>query len=68
MDKLLHCPCELSRECGTMIQESKLHEVLYSHKFHEFIHSKDGLNYLLSNFDGKTEIVAAINHAYQDLK
>lgn len=41
---------------------------MYNSRFHAFIHSKKGLEYLLSNFGGKTEIVSAIKDAYIKLK
>ena len=68
MGKLLHCPCVNEKYCGTMIQSTKLHRVMYDSAFHKFIHSKKGLDYLLSNFGGKIEIVSAIKDAYIKLK
>ena len=41
---------------------------MYNSRFHDFIHSKKGLEHLLSNYDGKTEIVSAIKDAYIKLK
>ena len=66
--KLLHCPCVNEKYCGTMIQSTKLHRVMYDSAFHKFIHSKKGLDHLLENFTGKTEIVSAIHQAYEDLR
>lgn len=66
--KLLHCPCENEKYCGTMIQSTKLHRLMYNTRFHDFIHSKKGLEYLISHFDSKTEIVAAIKDTYYKLK
>ena len=66
--KLLHCPCSVAKYCGTAIQSTRLHRSIYNQKFHEFIHSKKGLDYLLSNYDGKTETVDAIHKTYKDLR
>ena len=66
--KLLHCPCENEKFCGTMVSSIKLHRTMYNSRFHDFIHSKEGLDYLLSNFGGKTEIVSAIKDTYIKLK
>ena len=66
--KLLNCPCENAKYCGTMIGSIKLHRVMYNSRFRDFIHSKKGLEYLLSHYDGKTELVAAINDTYKQLK
>ena len=66
--KLLHCPCVNAKYCGTMIQSTRLHRVMYDSAFHEFIHSKKGLDHLLSNYDSKTGVVDAINMAYKDLR
>lgn len=41
---------------------------MYNSRFRDFIHSKKGLEYLLSHYDGKTELVAAINDTYKQLK
>ena len=41
---------------------------MYNSRFHAFIHSKKGLEYLLSHYDGKTELVAAISDAYEQLR
>ena len=66
--KLLHCPCENEKYCGTMVQSTKLHRTMYNSRFIDFIHSRKGLEYLLSHFDGKTEVVEAINTTYYKLK
>ena len=66
--KLLNCPCENVKYCGTMVGSIKLHRTMYNSRFHDFIHGKEGLEYLLSNYDGKTEIVSAIKNAYVKLK
>ena len=66
--KLLHCPCENAKYCGTMIGSMKLHRIMYDSAFHEFIHSRKGLIYLLSHYDGKTEVVDNIHDAYNQLK
>ena len=66
--KLLHCPCENEKYCGTMVQSTKLHRTMYNNRFRDFIHSRKGLEYLLSHFDGKTEVVEAINTTYYKLK
>ena len=66
--KLLHCPCENEKYCDTMIGSIKLHRLMYNSRFRDFIHSKKGLEHLLSNYDGKTEIVSAIKDAYIKLK
>ena len=67
-EKLLHCPCENVEYCGTMIQSIKLHRMMYNSRFRDFIHSRKGLEYLLSHFDGKTEVVEAIKDTYIKLK
>jgi hypothetical protein len=41
---------------------------MYNSRFHAFIHSKKGLEYLLSHYDGKTEVVDNIHDAYNQLK
>ena len=41
---------------------------MYNSRFHAFIHSKKGLEYLLSHYDGKTELVLAIKDGYIKLK
>ena len=66
--KLLHCPCENEKYCGTMVSSIKLHRTMYNSRFHDFIHSKKGLEYLLSHYDGKTTLVEAMHKAYNDLK
>ena len=66
--KLLHCPCVNEKYCGTMIQSTKLHRVMYDSAFHKFIHSKKGLDYLIETFDSKTNVVEAIHKAYKDLR
>ena len=66
--KLLHCPCVNEKYCGTMIQSTKLHRVMYDSAFHKFIHSKKGLNHLIETFDGKTSVVKAIHQTYEDLR
>ena len=66
--KLLHCPCENEKYCGTMIQSIKLHRVMYDSAFHKFIHSKEGLDHLIGTFDSKTNVVEAIHQAYEDLR
>lgn len=66
--KLLNCPCENAKYCGTMVGSIKLHRLMYNSIFRDFIHSKKGLEHLLSNYDGKTEIVSAIKDAYIKLK
>lgn len=66
--KLLHCPCENEKYCGTVVQSTKLHRTMYNSRFRDFIHSRKGLEYLLSHFGGKTEVVEAINTTYYKLK
>ena len=68
MKKLLRCPCENAKYCGTMIGSIKLHRLMYNNRFRDFIHSKKGLEYLLSHYDSKTELVTAINDTYKQLK
>ena len=68
MGKLLHCPCELSKECGTMIGSIKLHRLMYNAAFMKFIHSSKGLRYLLEHYDGKADLVESIHDAYEKLK
>ena len=68
MGKLLHCPCELSKECGTMIGSIKLHILMYNAAFKKFIHSPKGLRYLLEHYDGKADLVESIHDAYEKLK
>lgn len=68
MEKLLRCPCENEKFCGTSVGSIKLHRVMYNSRFHAFIHSKEGLEYLLSHYDGKTEVVDNIHDAYNQLK
>ena len=65
--KLLNCPCENAKYCGTMVGSIKLHRTMYNSRFRDFIHSKKGLEYLLSHYDGKTGVVTAINIAYAKL-
>ena len=66
--KLLNCPCENAKYCGTMIGSMKLHRIMYDSAFHEFIHSRKGLMYLLSHYDGKAGIVEAITDSYVKLR
>lgn len=68
MKPLLSCPCENHKYCGTMVGSIKLHRIMYNSRFRDFIHSREGLQYLLSHFDGKTELVTAIKTAYMDLR
>ena len=69
LDVYEHCKgCPVAQYCGTMIQSTKLHRLMYNTRFHDFIHSKKGLEYLLSHYDGKTEVVEAINTTYYKLK
>jgi hypothetical protein len=68
MEKLLHCPCTNEQYCGTMVQSTKLHKIMYDAAFKEFIHSRKGLQHLLKHYDGKTTLVEAMHKAYNDLK
>ena len=68
MKKLLHCPCINEKYCGTVIQSTKLHRTMYNEAFHKFIHSRKGLLYLLSNYDGKADLIKSMQDAYHKLR
>ena len=68
MGKLLHCPCVNEKYCGTMVQSTKLHRMMYNAAFKKFIHSSKGLRYLLEHYDGKADLVESIHDAYEKLK
>ena len=62
--KLLSCPCENAKYCGTMISSMRLHNTMFNSRFRDFIHSRKGLHWLLANYSPNTNIVDAINDAY----
>ena len=66
--KLLSCPCVNAKYCGTMVSSMKLHRIMYESRFHEFIHSRKGLKYLLTHYDGKADLVESIHDAYKGLR